>query len=57
VVLKHGALPAVDLPADTASYRIKDATLLNKLSEGDKVVFTLERTPTGPMVTRIEKKK
>ena len=56
VVLKHGALPAVDQPAGTASYKVKDRALLGKVSEGQKVTFTMENTPTGPMITRIEKK-
>ena len=56
VVLKHGALKAVDLPASTGSYKVRDTALLAKLNPGDKVVFTLENSPTGPVVTRIEKK-
>lgn len=56
IVLKHGALRAVDLPAATGSYKVRDRALLGKVSEGQKVVFTVENTPTGPMITRIEKK-
>ena len=56
IVLRHGAMQAIDLPPSTASYKLKDAGVLGKVSPGDKVVFTMQSSPTGLVVTKIDKK-
>jgi Cu/Ag efflux protein CusF len=56
IVLRHGAMKGIDLPPSTASYKLKDAGVLGKVSPGDKVVFTMQSSSTGPVITRIDKK-
>jgi Cu/Ag efflux protein CusF len=55
ITLRHGELKALDMPAMTMVFNVRDAALLDKLKVGDKVKFAAEKTPTGEFfVTRIE---
>lgn len=55
VVLKHGPLTALNMPAMTMEFVAKDPKLLLSLKEGDKVRFTPEQGKDGTLiVTTIE---
>jgi len=45
VTLKHEAIAAIDWPAMTMNFKVKDKRQLEKLNKGDKVEFTL--IPSG----------
>lgn len=53
VGIRHGEIAALDIPAMTMSYRVRDAALLEGLNPGDRVRFTVERTQGGMTVTRV----
>jgi Cu/Ag efflux protein CusF len=53
VGIRHGEIPALDLPPMTMNYRVRDAAMLEGVSPGDRVRFTVERGPGGLVVTRL----
>jgi len=55
VGIRHGEIPSLDLPAMTMNYRVRDAALLDGLNAGDRVRFTVERTGSAWMVTRLQR--
>lgn len=55
ITLRHGAIASMDMPAMTMVYAVKDASVLEHLSAGDKVKFAAEKTDGGYTVTRIER--
>ena len=55
VTLAHGAMNG--MPPMTMVYRVKDATLLDKLQVGKKVRFATDPADGGMTVTRIEQLK
>jgi Cu/Ag efflux protein CusF len=55
VVLKHGPLTALDMPAMTMEFTASDPALLANVKEGDQVCFTPARAKDGSlMVTSLE---
>lgn len=54
ITLKHGEIKSVSMPPMTMPYRVRDASLLNKVKAGDKVRFTAEKAGTGILVTDIQ---
>lgn len=55
LTIRHGPLPSLDMPsAMTMVYRVKDATLLEKVKSGDKVKFQAEKVSGAFTVTAIE---
>jgi Cu/Ag efflux protein CusF len=54
ITLKHGEIKSLDMPAMTMVYQVKDATLLDKVKEGDKVRFTADKVGGSYTVTSIE---
>jgi Cu(I)/Ag(I) efflux system protein CusF len=40
VTLKHASISSLDMPATTAAYSVKDASMLDQVEPGDKVRFT-----------------
>lgn len=40
VTLSHGAIRILDMPATTAVYAVKDATMLDQVGPGDRIRFT-----------------
>ncbi len=50
VVLKHGPLTALDMPAMTMEFVAKDPRLLAGVKDGDKVRFTPELGKDGKLV-------
>ena len=53
VSLAHGAL-SNGMPAMTMVYRVKDASLLNKVQVGQKVRFAADPADGGTTLTRLE---
>ena len=54
MTVKHGEIRNLDMPAMTMVFRVKDATLLDKVKEGDKVRFTAEKIEGNITITQIE---
>lgn len=54
ITLKHGEIKSLDMPAMTMAYQVKDAALLDKVKEGDKVRFTADKVGGTYTVTSIE---
>jgi Cu(I)/Ag(I) efflux system periplasmic protein CusF len=58
VTIKHGPIQAIDMPAMTMVFQVKDPAMLNKVKAGDKVKFQAEMLAGGKAtVTTIEKTK
>ena len=57
ITLKHGEIRNLDMPGMTMVFKVKDAAMLEKVKEGDKVVFTAEKIGGAITVTGIEAKK
>jgi Cu/Ag efflux protein CusF len=55
ITLKHGEIKALDMPAMTMSYRVKDAAALGQLAPGDRVRFSVEKIEGAYTVTSIQK--
>jgi Cu(I)/Ag(I) efflux system protein CusF len=57
ITLKHGPIKALDMPAMTMVFQVKDPAMLNQVKPGDKVKFEAQKQPQGYVVTRIEQVK
>src|SRR6185503_12458279 len=42
VTIKHGPIPAIDMPPMTMVFQVKDSAMLKKVKAGDKVKFQAE---------------
>lgn len=56
ITLKHGEIKNLDMAPMTMVFRVKDAAMLDKVKEGDKVGFTADKLGGQFTVTGIEKK-
>lgn len=56
ITLKHGEIKNLDMPGMTMVFKVKDAAMLDKVKEGDKVGFTAEKIGGAFTVTGIEAK-
>lgn len=56
VTLKHEAMSVLDVPAATAAYAVKDASLLDRVKVGDPVRFTAVLQGRAIVVTSIERR-
>ena len=56
ITLKHGEIKNLDMPGMTMVFKVKDAAMLDKVKEGDKVGFTAEKIGGAFTVTGIETK-
>ena len=54
VVLKHGDLPNLGMPAMTMAFNVPTPSTLEKLKTGDKVRFNAEIVKGKPTITHIE---
>jgi Cu(I)/Ag(I) efflux system protein CusF len=55
ITIKHGPIPAIDMPAMTMVFQVKDPAMVDQVKVGDKVKFEAELLPGGrTIVTRIE---
>ena len=54
ITLKHGPMPALDMPAMTMVFQAKDPAMLDQVKAGDKVKFQAEKLGGVFTVTGIE---
>jgi Cu/Ag efflux protein CusF len=54
ITLRHGEIRNLDMPGMTMVFQVKDAALLDKVKEGDKVRFSAEKTGGAYVVTALE---
>jgi Cu/Ag efflux protein CusF len=58
LTIKHGPIQAVDMPAMTMVFQVKEAAMLDRVKAGDKVKFQAEMRAGGKLaVTQIEPAK
>lgn len=57
VMLAHGPIASIRMGPMTMMFKVKDASMLTPLKEGDKVRFQVEDIGGEYTVTRIEAKK
>ena len=57
ITIKHGVIKNLDMPGMTMVFQVKDAALLNKVKEGDKVRFSAEKAGSAFVVTDIQPAK
>lgn len=57
ITLKHGDIKNLEMPGMTMVFQVKDVALLDKVSAGDKVMFTAEKVGGAIIVTAIETAK
>ncbi|GJH28587.1 RND family efflux transporter MFP subunit [Caballeronia peredens] len=55
VTLKHGALENVGMPPMTMAFKAKDAAMVKKVHEGDKVKVRVENVDGTLTIVRLEK--
>ena len=56
ITLKHGEIKNLDMPGMTMVFRVSDATLLDRVQEGDKAGLSADKIGGQFTVTGIEKK-
>ncbi len=54
VTIKHGEIKNLNMPGMTMVFRVKDATMLDKVKAGDKVNFSADKINGNITVTEIE---
>jgi Cu/Ag efflux protein CusF len=55
LTIKHGPIQAIDMPAMTMVFQVKDPAMLSRVKAGDKVKFQAEMRAGGKLaVTQIE---
>lgn len=57
VTIKHGPMPALDMPAMTMVFQVKDPAVLDQVKAGDKVKFEAQKLGGAYTVTRMEAAK
>ena len=57
VTLKHGPIKNLDMPGMTMIFRVKDAVMLDKLKEGDKINFAADKINGAFTLMQIESAK
>lgn len=55
ITLKHAEIKALDMPAMTMAYRVKDAAALSQLAPGDRVRFSVEKIDGAYTITSLQK--
>lgn len=55
VTLKHGALQNVGMPAMTMAFKAKDASMVKRIHEGDKVKVRIEDVDGTMTIVKLEK--
>ena len=54
LTIKHGELKNLGMPAMTMAFKVKDRAMLDKVKQGDKVHFVVEKVGGVFTVTHIE---
>jgi Cu/Ag efflux protein CusF len=57
LTIKHGEIKQMGMPPMTMMFPVKDTSLLDKVKEGDKVLFSLASEGGNMVVTAIEPSK
>jgi Cu(I)/Ag(I) efflux system periplasmic protein CusF len=57
ITLKHSEIKNLDMPSMTMVFAVKDASMLDKLAAGDKVMFSADKVGSTYTVMSIEKSK
>ena len=57
ITIKHGVIKNLDMPCMTMVFQVKDAVLLNKVKEGDKIRFSAEKAGNAIVITDIQSAK
>ena len=57
VTLSHGPLTNLNMPAMTMVFRVKDATWLDQMKEGDKIRFMADNVNGAITVVQFERAK
>ena len=57
ITLKHAEIKSIDMPPMTMVFKVRDAGLLDRVKQGDKVGFTAEKIDGEYTVTGIEPRK
>lgn len=55
ITLKHGPIKNLDMPGMTMVFQVKDVALIDKLTVGDKIMFTAEQQQGAFVVTGAER--
>jgi Cu(I)/Ag(I) efflux system periplasmic protein CusF len=55
VTLKHGPIKSLDMPSMTMVFQVRDPALFDKLTAGDKILFSAEQLQGAYVVTGVEK--
>lgn len=55
LVIQHDALAALDMPAMTTAFRLRDPSLLTGLKVGDRIGFRVVPSDNGLIVTALTK--
>ena len=55
IKLTHEPVAALGWPKMTMFFRLKDASLMDQLNEGDKIEFALEKSPSGFVISTLHK--
>lgn len=54
IKLTHDPIAAVSWPQMTIVFRVKNASLVDQVKQGDKVKFVLTKSPTGYVISDIQ---
>lgn len=57
ITIKHGPMPALDMPAMTMVFQVKEPAMLEQVKAGDKVKFEAQKLGGAYTVTKIEAAK
>ena len=58
ITIKHGPIPAIDMPPMTMVFNVNDPAMLSRVKAGDRIKFQAEMRPGGKAtVTKIEPAK
>jgi Cu(I)/Ag(I) efflux system periplasmic protein CusF len=57
ISLKHGAIKNLDMPPMSMVFSVKDPAMLEKVKQGDKVMFSAEQINGNYTVVAIEPRK
>ena len=57
ITMKHSEIKSLDMPAMTMVFKVKDSSMLDKLSAGDKVKFKAVQADGGLVITELELNK
>ncbi len=56
ITLKHGPIKNLDMPGMTMVFQVRDTALIDKLTVGDKILFSVEQQQGALVVTGAEKR-